>query len=94
MIEFYQNDVIDVLEVTLHYQLRNYVINVQSNPKFAKLKGLSDLRAKLVETNNCNTFGMIYKLLKLALLLPVTTASVERVFSAMSALCNKRVTNG
>jgi hypothetical protein len=49
--------------------------------------------AKLVETNKCNTFAMIYKLLKLALLLSVATASVERVFSTMkvmkSQLCNK-----
>jgi ribosomal protein S26 len=49
--------------------------------------------AKLVETNKCITFVMIYKLLKLALLLPVATASVERVFSVMkivkSQLCNK-----
>jgi len=49
--------------------------------------------AKLVETNKCNTFAMIYKLLKLVLLLPVATASDERVFSAMkvvkSRLCNK-----
>jgi len=36
---------------------------------------------------------MVYKLLKLALLLPVATASVKRVFSPMkvvkSNLCNK-----
>jgi len=36
---------------------------------------------------------MVYKLLKLTLLLPVATASVERVFSTMkvvkSLLCNK-----
>jgi len=36
---------------------------------------------------------MVYKLLKLTLLLPVTTTSVEHVFSAMkvvkSNLCNK-----
>jgi hypothetical protein len=58
-----------------------------------KLKGLSNLFAKLVETNKCNTFAMVYKLLKLTLLLLVATASVERVFSAMkvvkSNLCNK-----
>jgi len=63
------------------------------NRKFAKLKGLSDLCAKLVETNKCNTFAMIYKLLKLTLLLPVATASVEHDFSAIkivkSNLCNK-----
>jgi len=47
--EFYPNDLIDVSEVALHHQLKNYVSNVQSDPKFAKLKGLSDLCAKLVE---------------------------------------------
>ena len=82
-----------MLVVALRHQLKNYVTNVRSDPKFAKLKGLSDLCAKLVETNKCNTFAMIYKLLKLALLLPVETASVEHVFSPMkvvkSNLCNK-----
>ncbi|KEH42921.1 general transcription factor-like zinc finger protein, putative [Medicago truncatula] len=38
MVEIYPNDFIDVLEVALHHQLRNYVINVQSNLKFAKFK--------------------------------------------------------
>jgi hypothetical protein len=93
MTEFYPNDFIDVPEVVLRRQLKNYITNVRSDPKFAKLKGLSELCAKLVETNKCNTFAMVYKLLKLALLLPVATASVERVFSAMkvvkSNLCNK-----
>jgi len=57
------------------------------------LKGLSDICAKLVETNKCNTFAIVYKLLKLALLLLVATASVERVFSDMevvkSNLCDE-----
>jgi len=92
MIEFYPNDFIDVSKVMLRHQLKKYVTNVRSDPKFAKLKGISD-RAKLVETNKCNTFGIVYKLLKLALLLPVATASVERVFSTIkvvkSNLCNK-----
>jgi hypothetical protein len=42
--------------------------------------------AKLMETNKCNTFAIIYKLLKLALLLSATTASVERVYSAMKVV--------
>ncbi|KEH28733.1 hypothetical protein MTR_4g011480 [Medicago truncatula] len=62
--------IVEVLEVVLRHHVR-------SDPKFAKLKGLSDLCAKLVETNKCNTFAMVYKLFKLALLLPVATASVE-----------------
>jgi len=35
--------------------------------------------AKLVETNKCNTFAMIYKLLKLVLLLSVTTTNVSNL---------------
>jgi len=73
--------------------IKNHVTNVRSNPKFAKLKGLSDLCTKLVETNKCNTFSMVYKLLKLTLLLLVATTSVERVFSVMKVVksnpCNK-----
>jgi len=82
-----------VPEVVFRRQLKNYITNVRSDPKFAKLKGLSELCAKLVETNKCNTFAMVYELLKLALFLPVATASVKRVFSAIkvvkSNLCNK-----
>ena len=83
MAELYPNDFVDVSEVELRRQLHNYVRNVKSDPKFAKLKGLSDLCAILVETNKCKTFSLVFKLLKLVLLLPVATASVERVFSAM-----------
>jgi hypothetical protein len=46
-----------------------------------------------VETNKCSTYDLVYKLLKLALVLPVATASVRLIFSAMnlvkSQLCNK-----
>ncbi|XP_045797831.1 uncharacterized protein LOC123892019 [Trifolium pratense] len=93
MVEFYPNDFVDVPEVVLRHQLQTYVRDVREDKNFAKLKGLSDLCAKLVETNKCNTYNLVYKLLKLALVLPVATASVERVFSAMnlvkSLLCNK-----
>jgi len=60
MIEFYPNDLIDVPEVALHHQLKNYVTNVRFDPKFAKLKELSYLCAKFVKTNKCNTFIMVY----------------------------------
>ena len=38
---------------------------------------------KLVETKRHKVYDMVYMLLKLILLLPVATASVERVFSAL-----------
>uniref|UniRef100_K7MT71 HAT C-terminal dimerisation domain-containing protein n=1 Tax=Glycine max TaxID=3847 RepID=K7MT71_SOYBN len=93
MVELYPNDFVDVPKVVVRHQLQNYVRNVRCDPKFAKLKGLSDLCAKLVKTKKCNTFDIVYRLQKLALVLPVATASVKRVFSAMkfvkSQLCNK-----
>ncbi|RZC19012.1 Zinc finger MYM-type protein 1 [Glycine soja] len=92
-VELYPNDFVDVPEVVVRHQLQNYVKNVRCDPKFAKLNGLSDLCAKLVETKKCNTFDIVYRLLKLALILPVATASVERVFLTIkfvkSQLCNK-----
>ena len=40
------------------------------------------LSLKLVETNKHNRFKLVYLLLKLLLILPIATTSVERVFSA------------
>ena len=37
-----------------------------------------------------NSYHVFYKLLKLVLILPVATASVERVFSTMSYVKNKQ----
>ncbi|TVU30096.1 hypothetical protein EJB05_21702, partial [Eragrostis curvula] len=36
----------------------------------------------------CTSFSIVYKLLKLVLILPVATASVERVFSSMNYVKN------
>ncbi|KAK2399271.1 zinc finger MYM-type protein [Trifolium repens] len=84
MVELYPNDFVDVPEVVIRHQLRTYVRDVRQNTNFANLKRLSDLCAKLVETNKCNTYDLVYKILKLALGLSVATASMECVFSAMN----------
>ena len=43
----------------------------------------------LVETNKHEQYHIVYKLLKLVLILSVATDSVERVFSSMSYVKNK-----
>ena len=43
----------------------------------------------LVETKKNLRYDVVYKLLKLVLILPVATASVERVFSSMNYVKNK-----
>jgi hypothetical protein len=83
MVEIYSNNFKDVSEEVVYHQLRNYLRNVRGDPNFAKLKGLLDLCAKLVKSNKSTTFDLVSKLMKLALILSVATASVERVFSFM-----------
>ena len=43
----------------------------------------------LVSTNKHNKHDFVYKLLKLVLVLPVATATVESVFSIMNYVKNK-----
>ena len=51
---------------------------------FSQLKGIVSLARKLVEKGLHRTSNYVYLLLRLALTLPVATASVERAFSAMT----------
>nr|KYP48960.1 hypothetical protein KK1_029362 [Cajanus cajan] len=44
---------------------------------------------KLVETRKHVVYPLVYLLLELALILPVATVSVERVFSAMNIIKNR-----
>lgn len=43
----------------------------------------------MVQTNKHNTFHLVYQLLKLVLILPVATTSIERCFSSMNVLKKK-----
>jgi membrane-anchored glycerophosphoryl diester phosphodiesterase (GDPDase) len=47
------------------------------------LTGIGDLCQKLVEKKKHTTYPLVFLLLKLILILPIATASVERAFSAM-----------
>jgi hypothetical protein len=44
---------------------------------------------KMVETGKHLVFPLVYKLIELSLILPVSTASVERAFSAMKIIKSK-----
>jgi hypothetical protein len=58
-------------------QLENYITNVQDDRDFLEINNLVELSQKLLETNRHNVYILVYKLIKLGLLLPVATASVE-----------------
>jgi hypothetical protein len=72
--------------------LKFLVVNseeVGEDDRFKDITNLVDLSVKLVETKRHTVCDMVYLLLKLVLLLPVATTSVERAFSAMSLVKTK-----
>ncbi|KAK4544154.1 hypothetical protein RGQ29_033014 [Quercus rubra] len=68
--------------IQLHFDMRN-------NDFFLELQGVSELAEKLVSTRKHETYPLVYLFVKLALTLPVATATVERSFSAMKYIKNE-----
>ena len=62
---------------------------MRSNDFFLEFQGVSELVEKLVSTRKYETYPLVYLLVKLALTLPVATATVERSFSAMKYIKNE-----
>jgi hypothetical protein len=79
----FDSDKLDGLELV------TFIDNVRADIRFDNLNGISDLAKLMVQTNNHITFPLVYQLLKLVLILPVATASVERCFSAMNVVKKK-----
>ena len=86
---FYPND-FSLLELRhLPTSLTLYINDMLADERFNNVKTLAELSVKLVETNKYDRHQIVYKLLKLVIVLPVATASVERVFSVMNYVKNK-----
>jgi hypothetical protein len=81
--EFYPKDFSNNDLLKLELQLDNYIDDMRQDASFEGLDNIVDLSVKLVETKRHKVYDMVYLLLKLILLLPVATATVERVFSAL-----------
>ncbi|XP_076924072.1 uncharacterized protein LOC143586397 [Bidens hawaiensis] len=67
----------------LRIQLDRYISNMTSNEVFTGLHDIGELAKKMVQMKYHITYDLIYRLVELALVLPVATATVERSFSAM-----------
>src|SRR3954469_7842488 len=71
---------------TIRDQLETYVLQVKRNASFSTCEDVQSLAIKMVQTEKHLVFPLVYKLIELALILPVSTASVERAFSAMKLI--------
>lgn len=89
MTELYPDDFDEFSMGALENQLASYIIDVRDvDERFSDLHGLCDLSKRLVQTKKHSNYPLVFRLVKLALLLPVATASVERAFSAMKFIKN------
>ncbi|XP_042038332.1 zinc finger MYM-type protein 1-like [Salvia splendens] len=67
-------------------QVSNFIVNVRCDPQFVALSDLGSFAMKMVKTKKHLVFPLVYRIIELALVLPVATASVERAFSAMKTI--------
>ncbi|PKU79549.1 hypothetical protein MA16_Dca000895 [Dendrobium catenatum] len=70
----------------LDNQLETYIMDMQSDPHFSLLKDLGHLVETMIQNKKDVLYPIVFRLLKLVLVLPVATAGVERVFSAMAII--------
>ncbi|KAM3219992.1 hypothetical protein P3L10_024523 [Capsicum annuum] len=89
MAELYPDDFDELNMSILENQLSSYIVDVRDvDERFSNLNGLCDLSKRLVQTKKHSNYPFVFRLVKLALLLPVATTSVERAFLAMKFIKN------
>ena len=81
--EFYPFDFYGTNLMAHDIELQNYILDMRSNDAFLEVKGIGDFARKMVETKKDVIYSLVYLLVKLVLILHVSTAIVERIFSAM-----------
>ncbi|CAD6239064.1 unnamed protein product [Miscanthus lutarioriparius] len=83
--EIYAED-FDIGNLTiLPNQLREFV-NRARTPDFLRCTELGKVAEIMVKNNMHTSYKLVYRLIKLTLILPVATVLVERIFSAMSII--------
>ncbi|EEC80664.1 hypothetical protein OsI_23069 [Oryza sativa Indica Group] len=81
--KLYPNDFSSAELRDLSHHLSLYIADVRENERFSHIETIGYLSQKMVETRKHICYPLVYCLLKLVLVLPVATATVERCFSAM-----------
>ncbi|XP_034572014.1 uncharacterized protein [Setaria viridis] len=84
--EIYDQDFTDIERSNIRDQLETFVIHMRRVYLFKDCPDFGSLAIKMVKRERDIAFPLVFRLVKLALLLPVATASVERAFSAMNII--------
>ena len=70
----------------LKKELYHFEHNVVQDLEFKELKSLFELSQWLVRTRNSEHYKLVYRIVRLVLTLPVSTATTERAFSTMKVI--------
>jgi hypothetical protein len=81
--KYYPADFSNQERMQLECQLPHFQLDVCNHPELKGLSSLADLTSGLVKLDKDSSYPMVDKLLRLLLTLPVSTATIERAFSAM-----------
>ena len=84
--EIYAEDFTEADRLLLRIDLPRFLMNIRRSEEFNGCRHLSALAQLMVQTIKHTTFQLVYRLIELALILHVATASVERIFSAMKII--------
>ncbi|XP_065621325.1 uncharacterized protein LOC112010965 [Quercus suber] len=80
---FYLQDFTDFDKQVLKKKFYHFEHNVVQDLEFKELKSLFELSQWLVRTRKSKHYKLVYRMVRLVLTLPVSTATRERAFSAM-----------
>ena len=83
---FYPQDFIDYDKQVLKKELYHFEHNVVQDLEFKELKSLSKLSQWLMRTRNSEHYKLVYRIVRLVLTLPISTATTERAFSTMKVV--------
>ena len=67
----------------LSHDLRLYIADVREDNRFSNISTIGELSQKMVEIGKYRLYRLVYRLLKLVLVLLVATATVESCFLGM-----------
>jgi hypothetical protein len=81
--KLYPNDFTNDDLRDLSHDLRLYIADVREDNRFSNISTIGELSQKMVEIGKYRLYRLVYRLLKLVLVLPIATATVDRCFSGM-----------
>ncbi|XP_071737558.1 uncharacterized protein [Rutidosis leptorrhynchoides] len=88
--KYYPADFTEQERTRLESELELFNIELSKNSKLSGASTLTEVFKVLVETEKCENYNLLYRLIRLILTLPVSTATTERAFSGMK-ICKNRL---